>query len=54
VVTVNGDNQHVSKTVRVGKVRADGQIDEVWNSVAPVEPDPYLETYGWASRFHRK
>ena len=54
VVTVNGDNQHVSKTVRVGKVRADGQIDEVWNSGAPVEPDPYLETYGWASRFHRK
>lgn len=54
LVTINGDNQHVSKTVRVGKVRSDGQIEETWNSGAPVEPDPYLETYDWATQFHRK
>lgn len=53
LVTVNGENQHVSKTVRVGKVRADGLVDEIWNSGGPVEPDPYLETYEWASQFHR-
>lgn len=53
VVTINGDNQHVSKTVRVGKVRSDGLIDEIWSSNGPVEPDPYLETYEWASQFHR-
>ena len=53
LVTINGDNQHVSKTVRVGKVRSDGQIDELWNSGAPVEPDPFLETYDWANQFHR-
>jgi urea transport system substrate-binding protein len=47
-VKVHDKNQHVFKTVRIGKVRADGLIDEVWNSGKPVEPDPYLETYSWA------
>jgi urea transport system substrate-binding protein len=48
-VTVNGKNQHISKTVRIGKVRPDGQFDELWNSGKPVEPDPFLEGYAWAS-----
>ena len=48
-VTIHNENQHVSKTVRIGKVRDDGQIDEVWNSGAPVEPDPYLDNYEWAA-----
>ena len=47
-VTIDGDNQHVYKTVRIGKVNEDGLIDEVWNSGEPVKPDPYLETYDWA------
>ena len=41
-------NQHISKTVRIGKIRADGLIDEIWSTGKPVEPDPYLETYDWA------
>lgn len=48
-VKIDGDNQHVYKTVRIGEVRSDGLIDEVWNSGEPVKPDPYLETYDWAS-----
>jgi urea transport system substrate-binding protein len=48
-VTINGENQHISKTVRIGRARADGQFDEVWNSGAPVVPDPYLKTYTWAA-----
>ena len=47
MVTVNGKNQHISKTVRIGKVRANGLIDEVWATPKPVDPDPYLETYDW-------
>ena len=47
-VKVHDKNQHVFKTVRIGKVRADGLIDEIWNSGKPVEPDPYLEGYSWA------
>ena len=45
------DNQHVAKTVRIGKVRDDGQIDEIWNSGQAVSPDPWLETYEWAAGF---
>ena len=48
-VTIHDTNQHVAKTVRIGVVRADGQIDEIWNSGAPVIPDPYLDGYEWAS-----
>jgi urea transport system substrate-binding protein len=47
-VTIHESNQHVAKTVRIGRVRPDGQVDEVWNSGAPVTPDPYLDTYNWA------
>ena len=31
-VKIDDENQHISKTVRIGKVRADGQFEEVWNS----------------------
>lgn len=48
-VEINGENQHVSKTVRIGEVQEDGQFEEVWNSGKPVVPDPYLENYDWAS-----
>lgn len=48
-VAIDGDNQHVYKTVRIGQIGADGQFTEVWNSGEPVKPDPYLEGYDWAS-----
>ncbi|QGR00004.1 urea ABC transporter substrate-binding protein [Paenibacillus psychroresistens] len=48
-VKIDGDNQHVYKTVRIGQVLADGQIKEVWNSGEPLKPDPYLKTYPWGA-----
>ena len=48
-VTIDGDNQHIYKTVRIGQVQSDGQFLELWNSGEPVKPDPYLETYEWAA-----
>ncbi len=48
LVVVNAENQHISKTVRIGKISADGTINEVKATDAPVEPDPYLTTYDWA------
>lgn len=48
-VKVDGDNQHTYKVVRIGEIREDGLIDEVWNSGEAVKPDPYLETYDWAA-----
>lgn len=47
-VTVDGDNHHLTKTARIGKVNGDGLIDTVWESDGPIKPDPYLETYAWA------
>lgn len=47
-VTVDGDNQHIYKTVRIGEVGTDGQFKELWNSGEPVKPDPYLKSYEWA------
>ena len=48
-VTIDGENQHVYKTARIGEVLPDGQIKEVWNSGEPIKPDPYLEGYAWYS-----
>lgn len=48
-VTINGENHHIAKTAMVGEIREDGLIYPVWSSNEPVEPDPYLKTYDWAS-----
>jgi urea transport system substrate-binding protein len=53
-VRVDGDTQHTWKTVRIGKVRPDGLIDEVWSSGKPVEPDPYLKQYPWAAKLAQR
>jgi urea transport system substrate-binding protein len=47
-VTIDGDNQHLYKPVRVGKVQDNGQIKEVWGTEKAIKPDPYLKTYKWA------
>uniref|UniRef100_UPI0038731E06 urea ABC transporter substrate-binding protein n=1 Tax=Dactylosporangium fulvum TaxID=53359 RepID=UPI0038731E06 len=47
-VTIDGENQHVYKTARIGVIQPDGQIKEVWNSGQPIKPDPYLKGYDWA------
>lgn len=47
-VKIDGDTQHLYKTVRIGQITGDGQFKEVWNSGEPVKPDPYLKTYEWA------
>lgn len=40
--------QHVYKTARVGRIRADGQIEEVFASPQPLRPDPFLTRFPWA------
>ena len=47
-VTVNGENQHLAKPVRIGEVGEDGLIYEIYSTDEAVEPDPYLTTYDWA------
>ena len=48
LVTIDGDNHHITKTARIGEIRSDGLIYTVWDSGQPIEPDPYLKNYPWA------
>ena len=41
MVLVDGRNNHTWKTVRIGRIRADGQFDVVWDSEEPVQPAPF-------------
>ncbi|MBD1936357.1 urea ABC transporter substrate-binding protein [Microcoleus sp. FACHB-68] len=54
IVKIDGKTQHTWKIVRVGKVRADGLIGEIWNSGEPVCPDPFLKLYPWAAGFSNR
>jgi urea transport system substrate-binding protein len=47
-VTIDGANQHIFKTARIGQLQPSGLIDEVWGSKGPIQPDPFLKTYPWA------
>lgn len=47
LITIDGDNQHIYKPVRIGKVNASGLVDEIWSTDEPVKPDPYLKEYEW-------
>lgn len=47
-VTIDGDNQHIYKKVRIGKVNKNGLIDEIYSTKEAVKPDPYLKGYTWA------
>lgn len=41
LVSVDFENNHTAKTVRIGEIRADGQFDIRWSSATPVQPTPY-------------
>ena len=47
-VTIDGENNHLTKVARIGEIRGDGLIHTVWESPGPIEPDPFLTTYDWA------
>ncbi|RMG10097.1 MAG: HAMP domain-containing protein [Cyanobacteria bacterium J055] len=48
-VRVDRRTQHLWKTARVGRVRSDGSIEEIWSSEEPIAPDPFLKTRPWAA-----
>jgi urea transport system substrate-binding protein len=55
LVSIDAETQHTWKTVRVGKVRADGQFDIVWTSDKPVRPVPYpllRSRESWEAHLH--
>ncbi len=48
LVTIDGSNQHLYKSIRIGKVDGYGQLKALYTSSTAVRPDPYLSTYAWA------
>ncbi|PYE18745.1 urea-binding protein [Williamsia limnetica] len=48
LVTIDGANNHITKTARIGEIRPDGLIYTIWESPQPIQPDPYLKGYPWA------
>ncbi len=54
LIKIDGETQHTYKKVRIGKIRADGLIDEIYSTPNPVKPDPYLKTYDWAAALPKK
>ena len=48
LVQIDGDNNHITKTARIGEIRNDGLIYTIWESPGPIEQDPFLEGYPWA------
>jgi urea transport system substrate-binding protein len=48
LVTVDGQNQHIYKTARIGQLQPSGLINEVGGSRQPIKPDPFLKSYTWA------
>lgn len=41
IVSIDAETQHTWKTVKVGKIREDGQFDIVWDSKHAIRPVPY-------------
>lgn len=48
-IKVDGETQHMYKTVRIGIINEDGLITEVSASDGPVKPDPWLAGIEWAA-----
>ncbi len=44
LVYVDPTNLHIWKTVRIGRIRSNGQFEIVWDSNKPVQPLPYPRT----------
>jgi len=48
-IKVDGETQHMYKTVRIGLIDDEGLITEVSASDGPVKPDPWLAGIEWAA-----
>ncbi|WP_234396875.1 transporter substrate-binding protein [Bacillus massiliglaciei] len=41
-VQIDGDSRHLSRPIRIGKIKPDGQFEIVWDSKELITPDPFL------------
>ena len=47
IVTLDGENHHISKPGHIGRINASNQFDIVWSSDQFIKPDPFLNGYDW-------
>ncbi|TCJ23381.1 urea ABC transporter substrate-binding protein [Nocardioides jejuensis] len=47
LITLDGENHHISKVANIGQIQPDNQFKIVWSSGTPIAPDPYLKGYDW-------
>jgi ABC-type branched-subunit amino acid transport system substrate-binding protein len=50
-IQIDPDNNHTWLTPRIGRVRADGGFEVIWEAKAAVKPDPYLATSHLGARW---
>ena len=43
LVTIDGENHHITKTARIGEIRPDGLIYTIWESPGPDRAGPVPE-----------
>jgi len=48
LLRLDGRTQQFYKTLRIGVIRTDGQVDEIFASPHPLRPDPFLTRFPWA------
>lgn len=53
IVSIDASTQHLWKTVRIGRIKPDGQFDIVWSSKKPVRPYPFPSYYSKAEWLQR-
>ena len=49
LVTIDGENHHITKTAFFFNDTPTTEIYTIWESPGPIEPDPYLKSYPWAA-----
>jgi branched-chain amino acid transport system substrate-binding protein len=49
VLRIDPENNHSVLTPRIAVCKEDGSFDVVWEGRAPIKPDPYLTSYGFAA-----
>ncbi|MEZ4868204.1 MAG: urea ABC transporter substrate-binding protein [Caldilineaceae bacterium] len=52
-VRIDSATQHLYKMARIGRIRSDGLIEEIFHSDQPIKPDPFLTQFPWAEEIRK-